>query len=304
MKLLWLILLSLVCTIARADDLTLATKLNYDIDFQTYIDTDYTTTTLFFENNLLDQVTFNNWIPGSLVVKYIGLHGIVLNQAKKHLKHEARRRINILYHNGSMTDNETKEAFANLNGSTNPYGNWWDRRWFHSLPHDKGGAPKTVSTVYIGYHIQIPDNWGAITWVKDKFEAIGDIWIRNNHTFDGEDGTGLIIPGESEKETKEKNNVKNLNNIEYHGIAVIVEGHEIDHEWFKGDFYHFRFKPSIRIIGGPEFIDIIDEVSLAFVIELFKTKKHVHFADINFLVKYNISNEEIYAAVDFKLLTW
>ena len=303
MRLLWLILLSLFCTVARADDLISTTRLDYDIDLTTY-NIDYNAAAPIFENNLLDQVTFNSWIPGTLKIKYIGIHGALLDQAKKYIKHEARRRINILYHNGGLTNDEADEAFSNLSGSINPYGDWWDRQWFHSLPYEKGGAPNTVETVYIGHHIQIPDNWGAITWVKDQFEALGDIWIRSDHTFEGESGTGLIIPEDSEETTKEKTDINKLNDLQYRGTAVIVEGQELDYEWFKGSSYHLRFRPSIRIKGGPEAIDIVDEVSIAFAIELFKSKKRVHFADIDFFVKYNIPDEDLTVSVNFRLLTW
>lgn len=303
MRFLWLVLLLLFCTAASADDFTLAEKLEYDTDFRINLDYNYATITPIFENNLLDQVTFNSWIPGSLKLKYIGIHAVILDQAERYTKRIINSNTRRLYHNTNMTEKEANNVFLYTSSNNNPFGNWWDRKWFQSLPSDKGGAPDTIETIYIGHHIQIPDNWGVVTWIKDRFESVGDIWIRNDHLYDDENNS-LIIPGETKEKTKKETDIDNFNNIEYQGTAIIINGKEFDHEWFKGDFYHFRFKPSLRVKGGPEFIDAVDEVSLMFVIELFKSKAHTHFADINFLIKYNIPDEEIYATVNFKLLTW
>ena len=62
MRLLCVILISLFCTVASADNVTLSEKLDYNIDFNDYINIDYDTITPVFENNLLDQVTYGSWI--------------------------------------------------------------------------------------------------------------------------------------------------------------------------------------------------------------------------------------------------
>ena len=248
---------------------------------------------------------FGSWVPGSIKIKYRGIHGALLDQAEKRMKQIAKRRIRRQYHHGNASNEDIGKAFSALSGSNNPYGYWWDRKWFHSLPANKGGAPNAITVVHVGHKIQIPNDWGVITYLRDKFESIGDIWVRNDHLYDDiEETNGVTVPGESREETKRETNIDDFNTVEYRDTSLILDGKEIDSEWFRGNFYHFRFRPSMRVKGGMDPKDMIDELSLKFVVELFADNDRVHFADVSLFVRYNIPENELFVSATMEILTW
>lgn len=304
MKYLWLAILLLFCTTANAEEYAAIKNFNLDRKLSLSLKDYQAFNSPIFDDSIVDHVTFGGWIPGTLKIEYIGIHGIVLGQAEKRMKQAAKRRIRRRYHHGNISDADTNAAFASLNGSNNPYGDWWDRQWFHSLPASKGGAPSTQETMYIGHDIKIPNDWGIITYLRDKFENIGDVWIRNDHLYDEEENDSTTAPGETREETKKRYDINDFNSVEYRSTSILVDGKEIAYEWFRGSFYHFRFKPSLRIKGGLEPADFIDELSLKFVCELFTNNNYTHFANISLFTRYNIPDNELFASIVIEILTW
>lgn len=248
-------------------------------------------------NNLLSQVTFNHRMRGTVKETYVGLYGLLTDEANKRLKRYSRRQTRILYNNSDMTFEEAEARFAAASSSYNPYGEWWERPWWASLPPGKGGAPLEQNEIKIGQEINLP-NWEIINWGKRQIEKLGDIWLTNDSLYEGiEDNDELTIPGINSNQPNDKIN-------EYTGRTnadIIID----QSTWFSGDFYHFRFKPSLRIRGGPNVDDMIDELSLKFVIELYTTDmSRKHFGNLSFYAKYNIKDNECLASVIFDLITW
>tara|TARA_R100001244_G_scaffold25113_4_gene25542 strand:- start:3341 stop:4231 length:891 start_codon:yes stop_codon:yes gene_type:complete len=250
------------------------------------------------EDNLLSQVTFNNNVCGSVKAKYVGFYGIITGEAEKRLKRYSRRQTRIMFNNSNMSFAEAGARMAALGQKHNPYGDWWDRSWFHSLPPEKGGASLKQTEVQIGQEFNAP-NWQIVNWGKHQIERLGDVWLTNDQAYEGtEDGDVLTVPGEQPIQS----NGKRLNKYNGRDEADVV----IDQTpWFLGDFYHFRFKPSLRIRGGPNIDDMIDELSLRFVVELYTSDKlRNHFGNVSFFARYNIPDNEYLTSITFDLVTW
>jgi hypothetical protein len=298
MRFIWFIILLLICSPAQADEIP-------DAIFHNRLSLEYSYNNLkhYIKRDYIDDITFGINIPGTLKYSYVGVEGAIVGQIEKRAKHIAQRRLRQLIHHGNISEEEIKLETAAIDGPTNFYGNWWDRDWFYSLPEEKGGAPRKISTVYVGKKILVPKDWPVVSFLKKQYDRLGDIWVRNDHIYDEErTKTGAPI-GETKEKEKRENDINDFDKIKLRETSILFDANEINQEWFKGKFYHFRFKPSIRIKGGSDPKDFVDEVSTRFVIELFM-KKRKHVADLIFFVKYNIPEDEFLASVFLSVLTW
>ncbi len=94
--------------------------------------------------DLLNSITMRRLPPGSLYVNYDGFHGVVV----KHLRGQYRRFTRRAARKGWLVQEDDYGPLRGLyerqvHTPVNPQANgeWWQRRWFESLPPEKGGAP-------------------------------------------------------------------------------------------------------------------------------------------------------------------
>jgi hypothetical protein len=94
-------------------------------------------------DDFLDSVTMRTLPEGSLYTRFDGLHSVVMRQ----LRSQGRRFVRQAIREGWYVDDETissrPELLRRVDRGVDPLinGAWWNRRWWESLPEEKGGAP-------------------------------------------------------------------------------------------------------------------------------------------------------------------
>jgi len=126
----------------------------------------------------LQAVTMTSFPPGSLIIRYDGLHGLVV----KHARSQSRRLVRHAVKAGwyvQPEENWSRRGFyeqldhhdwsdSGLNGS------WWQRSWLESRPPEKGGAPAVPYVHTYGHENELRLGPFSITnTLKFRFDYIG-----------------------------------------------------------------------------------------------------------------------------------
>jgi len=94
--------------------------------------------------DLLASVALSPSIPGSVVVDYDGLQGFVVKRMRRRYRKLWRNQFKDWVRETYISDwelNRRAVAMGDAYADMLAGGRWWERRWFHSLPEAKGGAP-------------------------------------------------------------------------------------------------------------------------------------------------------------------
>jgi hypothetical protein len=268
---------------ALTDDITLPFKLKYKPSN---------------EYNILNHITFGTpKVPGFVYIEYIGIHNIIFSQARQRIKLQAQNDLRREWNLSSMSDSEFRYRMDNINTEPpGPYGYWWERPWNYSLPPEKGGAPLKPEIMQIGWELNMPKGFTPYWWIKSQIDRIGDIWLSSDIESPEETGSD---PQRRDGEVQ--------NDREGHGklqrpLPELRVARE--YRWFESGFYHLRFKPSMRFRPDENLESMIDEISMRMQIELYVSNKKIHFGNINFFAKYNISDNEAFLDAQFEIITW
>jgi hypothetical protein len=111
-------------------------------------------------SSYLDQVAMAPRIPGTLRIRYRGLQGVVVRYCTGRLGSLWRDSIDQSAGGGLWRDEAEarrlgrRERANALTDHANG-GRWWERRWFHSLSPEQGGAPAKTQVHTVGSRIEI-----------------------------------------------------------------------------------------------------------------------------------------------------
>jgi hypothetical protein len=249
------------------------------------------------EYSILNHVTWNDWrhVPGAYRLELVGLQKMLLNQVQRKIQHQAEDDLRRQWNLSNMPYSEFSARMSGINSSYNPYGEWWERSWMHSLPPEKGGAPRRPVVERVGWDIEITRHTPFVGWFKQQFDRLGDIWISADHEFDEERGTGV-----------QRNDGRVDNNPEDIGKLKIQEaniGIERPWRWFESGFYHFRFKPTMKFASDTR-TGFVDEVALRVQTELFYDDKKKHFATVSLFVRHDFKDENTFFSIFFELVNF
>jgi hypothetical protein len=274
--------LLLFCTTAHAQD---------EIDFDFDLKIKYPK----YEDRPFVENFSHNWshVPGATKIRLIGVHDTVISYIVRRFRRLARDQVYEYYDefDGMNRLSERQRDLEEINSTYNPRGDWWSRSWLHSMPPEKGGAPKAVQIHSIGWEISIPKNFPILYFFKRQWDKIGDIWLDDERAY---------INIKNRSVGAEEAAAVPYNEELQEPINVVLES---DHAWYKGINYHLRFRPAIRVRPGRTWHEIFQEFSLKMAIELYTDKK-VHFGDLIFSYEYNTELNNHLGNVMFVLLIW
>lgn len=245
--------------------------------------------------NIMDHITWNKWsnVPGAIQLEFIGIHGDIFSQINKRIKQQAQDDLRIQYNLSNMSDSNFRTRMEATNVSHNFYGEWGDRSWIHSLPPEKGGAPKDPIIYSYGWELNteaIP----LVGWFKEKFSNLGDIWISADHEFEEERG-----PTPQRNDRKVDNNPDNLANPRISSASLLAKE---EYRWFEGKNFHLRFRPIIKMTTDT--LTMVEEIALRTQIELYSDNKSNHFGNINLFVKHDFADNNTFFSAFIEVLTW
>ena len=97
-----------------------------------------------------DHVTLTHYPPGSFKIKYSGVRGFLINQIKSQLWNLHSDYLDIYHPFDNDFRTRSKRELVFVQRELDTGGAWCLRRWWESFPPDKGGAPKGITTFYVG----------------------------------------------------------------------------------------------------------------------------------------------------------
>jgi hypothetical protein len=242
------------------------------------------------KSNILNHVYLNDWshVPGAYRLKFVGIHDMVLGQVQRRLSKQLRDDLRIEYTRSNMQESEFRQRMEAISSEYNPYGNWWERSWMHSLPPEQGGAPKVPVVNEIGWEISL-ENAPIVGWFKKQFDKLGDMWISVDHEFDEESGPN---PNRRDGKTTDEGDFNQLK------VRKANLGIDQDYRWFESSFYHVRFKPTLRLTSSnTSDYGFVEEIAVRVQVDLFVRDKTNHFATVNFFVSHDLEEENTYFSV-------
>lgn len=249
------------------------------------------------EETILDHISWNRWqnVPGAYSLEFVGIQRLALDQVKRRIRHQAEDDLRRQWNLSNMPYAEFTERMNQASSEFNPYGEWWERSWIYSLPPEKGGAPRRPIVETIGWDIKITRNTPLVGWFKQQFDKLGDIWISTDHEFDEERGTGP-----RRNDGRIDNDPKDIGQIQIEQANI---GIERPWRWFESSFYHFRFKPTLKLASDARTM-FIEEAALRIQTELFLDNKTKHFATISFFVRHDFEDDNTFFSVFFELVNF
>lgn len=252
-------------------------------------------------DNILSHITLRHYPAGSLKVEYVGLHDWILSDVSKRIRIQARDDLRRAFNLSNMSDSEFRYRMDVVNGDLpNPYGEWWDRHWYESLLPEKGGAPKEMTIVKEGLDISIPESISPYWWLKRRIEDLGDIWIDSKREFDEEGKIRNINRSIITIEEAHKGRGVDLNELTDTEPEIGILKKE-ETAWFRGSYYHLRFRPSIKFKpDDPN--NFVSEISLRAKIELFARDRYI--GNLSFSTRYDFPKKEVYFSVYLEFVSW
>lgn len=259
---------------------------------------DYYTDKSYNSLNILSSVSYQNWeeVPGAYSIEFVGIHEMILNQVKKKIQRQAEDDLRREWNLSNMSYSEFKTRMNRIDDEYNPYGSWWERPWHYSLPPEKGGAPKQQIVETIGWDIQITENTPLLGWLKLQFNKLGDIWISADHEFDEESGKSI-----DRNDRKNENYLrKDLNQIKLEQADL---GIERPWRWFEDDFYHLRFKPTLKLATNSS-TTFIEELALKIQTELYYGYQRKEFGLLGLFIKHDLTDNNTFFSIVFEFTSF
>ncbi len=251
-----------------------------------------------YKQNILDTIDPYSIYrtPGAIKIRYVGIHKMVFSQMNKRIKAQGRSNLRRMYNTGMIGDKEFRQNMKSLEHTMEEQ--WYNRPWYHSLPPEKGGAPKNPIEIEVGWKIHF-ETLPIISWFHEQIKKLGDIWIEHDHYYDGqEDGPGLIRPDRSQDASQNDHDKFKIGNP----LPDIIVTRN---RWYQGTTYHLRFKPSVRFKPTQGTNRIIDEVSLKVLVELYHNNHNKsHFANLVFFISHNIPQNDTILTVALSFINF
>jgi hypothetical protein len=96
-------------------------------------------------DDFLTSVTMRTAPLGSLYTRFDGLHGVAMRQLRSQARRFTRQAIREGWYVTDETLSSRRDLLRRVDTPVDPLlnGAWWTRRWWDSLPEEKGGAPST-----------------------------------------------------------------------------------------------------------------------------------------------------------------
>lgn len=94
-------------------------------------------------DDFLDLVTMRSLPEGSLYTRYEGVHSVVMRQLRSQCRRFTRQALREGWYVPDDASDPTRDLYRQIDRGVDIQSNgaWWNRRWWESLPAEKGGAP-------------------------------------------------------------------------------------------------------------------------------------------------------------------
>lgn len=126
------------------------------------------------------QVSLTRLPPGSLIVEYEGIQGLVVRKLQSRMRKQWMDDLTEAYEEGLLDDGgyvaklgEARDALADFRCG----GRWWERSWLDSLTPERGGAPAQPYVHTFGERIEVL-RFGDLSFTNDlrgRVDGLGSL---------------------------------------------------------------------------------------------------------------------------------
>lgn len=267
-------------------------------------------------SDFLHQVSLTRLPPGSLMVRYEGIEGLVVRKAYGRLKRLWRDSINDAFDAEMLDDHGLHAAYDDMYerlSDFNAGGRWWERSWLDSLTPERGGAPATPFVHQIGERIEL-FQLGPLSVTNDLRAHLDSFTILrvdpDGHQIYRDHDYGRLareyahIKRDDDDDPEELPAI--LPRLDARGaseplVRIVLE--PPDPGLLPG-YWRLRFRPqaSFRLSGDP--MSMVKEVSLRVTLELFLGADRRKFMEIDALIEYEPQDNVAVLGFEVALITW
>jgi len=126
----------------------------------------------------LQAVTMTSFPPGSLIIQYEGLHGLVVKHARSQFRRLVRHAVKAGWYTQPEEYWSRRGLYEQLDhhdwSGSGLNGSWWQRSWLESRLSEKGGAPGAPCVYTYGHENELRFGPFSVTnSLKLRFDYIG-----------------------------------------------------------------------------------------------------------------------------------
>lgn len=267
--------------------------------------------------DFLQQVSLTHLPPGSLMIRYEGVEGVIVRKLERRMRKLWRDSIQDAYKAEMIDDVTYRAAFTDMYERMADFqagGRWWERSWMDSLVPERGGAPARPYTETIGQRLEV-FKLGPLSFTNDLRAHVDSFTVLSvdpdggqiyrDHDYGRMAREHAHLKRDDEDDPDELPTIGIKRNVAQGTaeplVRIVLE--PPDPGLLPG-YWRLRFRPqaAFRLSGDP--MSMVKEVSLRVTLELFIGAKRTKFMEIDALVEYEPDDNVGAFGVEISLLTW
>ncbi len=267
--------------------------------------------------DFLQQVSLTRLPPGSLLMRYEGIEGVIVRKLNGRLRKLWRESLRDAY-DAEMIDDTTFRAASDdmyeRLADFNAGGRWWERSWLDSLPPEKGGAPALPFVHRVGERLEV-FSLGPLSFTNDLRAHLDSFTVLSVDPDGGQiyrdHDVGRLAREHAHLKRDDEDDQDELPAIgikrsSAHGtseplVRIVLEPPD---PGLMPGYWRLRFRPqaAFRLTGDPS--QMVKEVSLRVTLELFLGAQRTKFMEIDALVEYEPDDRSAALGIEVALITW
>lgn len=279
--------------------------------------------------DLVDQVTLTRLPPGSLVVRYEGLQGLVVRRLQRELRVRWQRSLRDAWDAGVLDDDAYEGALEEMYDELTDVaagGRWWTRSWRDSLPEAKGGAPARPYVHIVGQRVEVL-RLGWLSLTSDGRARVdgltvlrldpsagpyvrrgdGPVAVRlaREHARLARDPSGDAEDAGAGREdaTDVAPPTESPSAIDAAAVRLVFQPPSPT-RWVGASEVRFRLRPTVRFGVGQVETYFVRDVALRGSVTWYAGLRRTPVASFEAVVRYETEDGTVSAGVELALLAW
>lgn len=268
--------------------------------------------------DFVDQVSLTRLPPGSLVIRYAGIHGFVVRRAQGRLRELWHDSIDDAWDAGILDDEGYDAELTRMYDALADFragGRWWDRSWQDSLVEGRGGAPAAPFEHQIGERIAFRLGPLILTnELRAYVERVAMLSVDPDaaRLLRGTDPTRLareharLVRDDSDPEAEPvlEDGPEDPDDPRGTAAAIVRVAFEPPQPVLLRARWRLTLRPSVsfRTTGGPA--DLVRDARLRTRLELYLGPAQLKFLEVELLARYRPDIDEVTVALEVVLVTW
>jgi hypothetical protein len=272
-------------------------------------------------SDFIHAVSLTRLPPGSLVMRYEGIEGVVVRKATSRLKSLWNDSIRDRYEADLIDYDEYGDELTDMGNACADFdagGRWWDRSWLDSLTPERGGAPERPVVCQIGERLEV-FRLGPLSVTNDLRARIDHLTVlridpdagqiyrhldvrrlahEHAHLRRDADEQDDHLPPLSPEDGRRQREAEAAP-----AVRIILDPPDpglLPGRWR----LHLRPAASINPMHKGSIIDMVRDLSLRASLELYMGARPKKFMEIEALARFDPSTREATLAIEVSLVQW